>query len=156
KENKSDGQAVRTAETKADNDTINIRDFGVIGNSKNETIGFQKALNSAVGKVLYIPKQSGSYYLTRQLKVPSNTTLIFDSEVIMKSTDDLIQQAPKFEAFFRIEAATNVKINGNNALFRMNKAAYKGEHNHIFMINGSTNVILENVRANNSGGDGIY
>src|SRR5690606_22497372 len=83
KENKSDGQAVRTAETKADNDTINIRDFGVIGNSKNETIGFQKALNSAVGKVLYIPKQSGSYYLTRQLKVPSNTTLIFDSEVIM-------------------------------------------------------------------------
>lgn len=137
-------------------DTLNLRDFGVVGNGENETTGFQKALNSAVGKVLYIPKQQGRYYLTNQLLVPSNSTLIFDSNVIMQASDDLEQKQPRFEVLFRIQSAQNVVIKGNNALFRMNKQAYTGEHNHIFMINGSTNITLDNVRANDSGGDGVY
>ena len=137
-------------------DTINLRDFGVMGNGRNETAGFQKALDAAVGKVLYIPKQQGSYYLTRQLLVPSNSTLVFDSNVIVQATDDLRQAHANFEALFRIENADNVNIKADNALFRMNKSAYKGEHNHIFMINGSSNVSIHNAKANDSGGDGFY
>ncbi|WP_222867730.1 right-handed parallel beta-helix repeat-containing protein [Sphingobacterium phlebotomi] len=140
----------------AQGDTINLRDFGVIGNGKNETVGFQKALNAAVGKVLFIPKQKGSYYLTRQLLIPSNSTLVFESGTIVQATDNLKQSHANFEALFRIQNADNVIIKGNSALLRMNKSAYKGEHNHIFMINGSSNVTINNVKANNSGGDGFY
>lgn len=144
------------AAVKKDSDTLNLRDFGVMGNGKNETTGFQKALDASAGKILFIPKQQGTYYLTRQLRIPSNSTLVFDSKVIVQATDDLVQNHANFEVLFRIENANNVNIKGNNALFRMNKSAYKSEHNHIFMINGSSNVSINKARANNSGGDGFY
>ncbi len=142
--------------SKLNSDTLNLRDFGVVGNGNNETIGFQKALNASVGKVLFIPKQQGKYYLTRQLRIPSNTKLVFDSNVIVQATDDLKQDHANFEVLFRIENANNINIQANNALFRMNKSAYSGEHNHIFMINGSSKVLINKARANNSGGDGFY
>src|SRR5690606_10461801 len=81
---------------------------------------------------------------------------VFDSNVIVQATDDLRQAHANFEALFRIENADNVNIKADNALFRMNKSAYKGEHNHIFMINGSSNVSIHNAKANDSGGDGFY
>lgn len=144
------------ASTKRNSDTLNLRDFGVLGNGKNETIGFQKAIDASVGKVLFIPKQQGAYYLTRQLLIPSNSKFVFDPNVIMQATDDLKQSHADFEALIRIENANNVLIEANNALFRMNKSAYSGEHNHIFMINGSSNITIKKAKANNSGGDGFY
>lgn len=144
------------APTKRSSDTLNLRDFGVLGNGKNETIGFQKAIDASVGKVLFIPKQQGAYYLTRQLLIPSNSKFIFDSRAIIQATDDLKQDHADFEVLFRIEGANDVYFQGNNALFRMNKSAYSGEHNHIFMINGASNVTINGVRANDSGGDGVY
>gem|GEM_PF-1481845 len=141
---------------KRDKDTLNLRDFGVVGNGKNETISFQEAIDASAGKVLFIPKQQGAYYLTRQLRIPSNSKLIFDSGTIIQATDDLNQSHADFEALIRIEDANNVLIEANNALFRMNKSAYSGEHNHIFMINGASDVTIRKARANNSGGDGFY
>lgn len=142
--------------SKRNSDTLSLRDFGVVGNGKNETIGFQKALNASVGKVLFIPKQQGKYYLTRQLFIPSNSKLVFDSNVIIQATDDLKQSHADFEALIRIENVDNVNIHANKAVFRMNKSAYASEHNHIFMINGASNVTIKNAKANNSGGDGFY
>lgn len=156
KQNEKDNQANSIGKVKTDSDTLNIRDFNVFGDGKDETAAFQRALNAAVGKILYIPKQNRNYYLTGQLIIPTNSFLVFDSNVIIQSKDDLNQSHANFEALFRIENVNNVNIQANNALFRMNKSVYKGEHNHIFMINGASNITINKARANDSGGDGFY
>ncbi|MCC2600009.1 hypothetical protein [Sphingobacterium sp. FBM7-1] len=137
-------------------DRVNINDFGAIGSGKDETTQIQRALNAAVGKTLYIPKQTGSYYLSRQLIVPSNINIICDKGVVFKATDDLNQDFRRFEVLFRFEGSRNVSFDGNGAKFYMNKKFYNKEFNHLFMVNGATNIVLKNIVAENSGGDGFY
>ena len=128
----------------------------VKGDGTDETTAFQNILNASIGKRLYIPLQQGSNYLTGQLIIPSNIIIEFQPGVLFKATDDLIQTDPGFEALFRLEGSENVTIYANNAVFYMNKSAYSGEHNHIFMINGAKNVSIYDANANDSGGDGFY
>ncbi|MCW2262044.1 MULTISPECIES: right-handed parallel beta-helix repeat-containing protein [Sphingobacterium] len=137
-------------------DTIDIRTFGVLGNGGDETKKIQEALNKSVGKTLYIPKQKGSFYLSGQLIVPSNLEIICHKEVVFKAKNNLKQDIENFEVLFRFENSKNVVFNGNGAKFFMERKFYKSEFNHLFMINGASNITLKNILAENSGGDGIY
>lgn len=137
-------------------DTINIKSFGVVGNGLDETVNIQKALNSATGKVLFIPKQQGKYYLSGQLLVPSNIVVVFEKGVIFKALNTLKQDISNFEVLFRFQNSKNVSFFGNNARFFMEKNYYTKEFNHLFMINGATNINLYNIRAESAGGDGFY
>lgn len=137
-------------------DTLYLNDFGVVGSGEDETEGFQKAIDAAIGKVLYIPQQQGSFYLVGQLIVPSNSDIVFNPKSIVQASNDLKTKINDFEVLFRIQDVNNVSIKANDALFKMNKLAYDGEHNHIFMINGANNVLIDRARANDSGGDGYY
>jgi hypothetical protein len=137
-------------------DTINVTSFDVRGDGSDETQKIQLAILKSEGKILYFPMQKGKWYFSGQLKVPSNITLLFDPQVIFMAKDNLKQGISDFEVLFRIENAENVKIQGNGAHFRMNTSKYSSEYNHLFMINGSRNVLIKNVNAIGSGGDGIY
>lgn len=137
-------------------DTISLMSFGVYGNGEDETKKIQQALNSSVGKILYIPKQKKSYYKIRQLIIPNNIKIICDPSVIFMGSDDLNQSIESFEVMFRFENSENVTFNGQGALFKMNKMAYYSEHNHIFMINGGQNINLQNLHIKDSGGDAIF
>src|SRR5690606_3731083 len=53
------------------------------------------------------------------------------------------------------QSSENVTWIGNGSVYKVNKAAYSGEHNHAFMINGATNITIQDVKANDSGGDGF-
>lgn len=136
--------------------TINLKDYGVYGNGTDETKKIQAALIDAVGKTLYIPKQLGDFYFIRQLIIPSNIKIVCEKGVVFMGSDDLKQTIKDFEVMFRFENSENVIFDGNGATFQMNKSNYSGEHNHIFMINGGKNISLKNINTENSGGDGFY
>jgi len=121
-----------------------------------DTVALQAALQAAEGKKLYIPKQSGPYYLSGQLFVSSNTTIEFEPGTIVQAVDTLSRVAPH-ERLLRLKVVENVHIQGNGATLRMNKAAYtSGEQAHCIDISGSRNVVIENLNCNDSGGDGFY
>ncbi|GGD89311.1 right-handed parallel beta-helix repeat-containing protein [Paenibacillus nasutitermitis] len=121
-----------------------------------DTAALQSALQAAAGKKLIIPKQQANYYLTGQLYIPSNIVLEFESGTVLQAIDTLRITAP-YERLIRILDAKNVVVIGNGATLRMNKLAYpNNEQAHIFDISGSENVVIGNIQANDSGGDGFY
>jgi hypothetical protein len=123
----------------------------------NDTLALQTALNAASGHKLYIPKQRVGFYLTGQLFIPSQIAIEFEPGTIIQAVDTLSRVGPVYERLIRIKTVKDVYINGNGSTLRMNKAAYTtGEQAHIFDISGSENVVLENINANDSGGDGFY
>ncbi|MDR6550299.1 right-handed parallel beta-helix repeat-containing protein [Paenibacillus qinlingensis] len=139
-------------------DTIIATWFGAKGDGlTNDTLALQTALNTASGHKLFIPKQRSGFYLTGQLFIPSQIAIELEPGTIIQAIDTLSRVSPTFERLIRIKTVKDVYINGNGAIFRMNKAAYtSGEQAHIFDISGSENVVIENINANDSGGDGFY
>ncbi|WP_409345055.1 right-handed parallel beta-helix repeat-containing protein [Paenibacillus sp. MBLB4367] len=131
--------------------------FGAKGDGITvDTQALQNALNAASGGKLFIPKQRSGYYLTGQLFVRSGTVIEFEPGTVVQAIDTLSRKAP-YERLIRILNADNVHICGNGATLQMNKAAYNsGEQAHIFDISGSSNVLIERINANDSGGDGFY
>ncbi|RKN84304.1 right-handed parallel beta-helix repeat-containing protein [Paenibacillus ginsengarvi] len=121
-----------------------------------DTAALQAALQASQGKTLYIPKQTGPYYLTGQLFVSSHTTIVLESGTIIQAIDTLSRVAP-YERLLRIKMVENVRIQGNGATLRMNKTAFtSGEQAHCIDISGSRNVVIEQLNCNDSGGDGFY
>ncbi|TMV48697.1 right-handed parallel beta-helix repeat-containing protein [Paenibacillus mesophilus] len=138
-------------------DMISLKWFGAKGDGVTEdTAAFQAAFDAAAGRKLFVPKQRGGYYLSHQLFIRSRTTVEFEAGTIVQAVDTLSVTAP-YEKLFRLLDVSDVRIIGNGAVLRMNKAAYTtGEHAHIFDISGSSNITIEHVNANDSGGDGFY
>ncbi|ULL15944.1 right-handed parallel beta-helix repeat-containing protein [Paenibacillus sp. H1-7] len=139
-------------------DTLIVSWFGTKADGvTNDTQALQAALNAASGRKLFIPKQRAGYYLTGQLFIPGQIAIELEPGTIIQAVDTLSRVGPAYERLIRIKTVKDVYINGNGATFRMNKAAYtSGEQAHIFDISGSENVVIENVNANDSGGDGFY
>lgn len=138
------------------NDTIYLADFGAVGDGTDETAKIQRALNAAIGKTLFISKQSRTHYLCGQLLIPSNIKVIFGNNVVFLAKDNLKQDMRNAEVLFRFEGSENVVFDGNGAIFKMNKEKYSGESNHIIKVNGAKNITIKNVNAISSGGDGFY
>ncbi|GAA3407308.1 right-handed parallel beta-helix repeat-containing protein [Paenibacillus hodogayensis] len=138
-------------------DTVRASWFGAKGDGTTvETQALQNALNAAAGKRLYIPKQTGGFYLSGQLIVPGDIVVEFEPGTIVQAIDTLNRNAP-YERLIRIKNVKNVRIEGNGATLRMNKPAYpSGEQAHIIDISGCENVTIERLNANDSGGDGFY
>ncbi|WP_282943109.1 right-handed parallel beta-helix repeat-containing protein [Paenibacillus sp. RC67] len=131
--------------------------FGTKGDGVTEdTVALQNALNASVGKKLYIPLHKNNYYLSGQLIFPSHITIEFEHGTVIQAIDTLLRTTP-YERLVRMKNVTDIIIYGNGATFRMNKAAYSsGEQAHIFDISGSSNITIEQINANDSGGDGFY
>lgn len=138
-------------------ETVMATWFGLKGDGVTpDTAALQNALDTAAGRKLFLSKQQGAFYLTGQLFVPGNIAIELEPGTIIQAVDTLKRTAP-YERLIRIKNAKNVTITGNGAIIRMNKAAYtSGEQAHIFDISGSENVTIDNVSANDSGGDGFY
>lgn len=121
-----------------------------------DTQALQAALDAAAGGRLLFPKQEGPYYLSHQLFIRSSTVIEFEAGAVIQAVDTLSVVAP-YEKLFRLLDVRDVRIIGNGAVLRMNKDAYTtGEHANIFDISGSSNITIERVNANDSGGDGFY
>ena len=133
---------------------MTIDAFGPVGLGNDDTAVFQTALNwsAALGQTLEVPASS-SPYSVGPLYFPSNTSLVLDAGVI-------VQARPGFSAdqkLLNIVNVSNIDVQGNGAVFRMQKAEYtSGEYRHCLDIEGASDVSISSISCNDSGGDGLY
>ncbi|MCF2503365.1 hypothetical protein L0663_08255 [Dyadobacter sp. CY107] len=132
---------------------VNVEWFGVVGDGATDnTVALQAMLDRADISSIYFPKPAVSYRIKR-LNLRSNKTLILDEGTIVEGLGTLGAE----ERMIMMNNVQNVSIKGTNVVFKDQKAKYtSGEQRHIFAMLGVTNVTIEGVAANNSGGDGFY
>ena len=136
-------------------DAVNPLDYGVTGDgTTDDATNFNAALQAAAGKILYIPKQSGSFYLVGDnLLIPSNTGIVCETGVVIKT------KASSFvtgDAIFYMNEVDNVTIQGNGAILQ---GLREGSGTSIISmgvkIAGSTNVRIHDLKCIDASGDGF-
>ncbi len=133
---------------------LNLQEFGKTGPKGDDTPIFRRALAEASrkGQALEVPAMRTPYRIS-PLYLPSKTTLLLDSGVI-------IQALPGYadgKKLFNIVDATAVQIVGYGAILKMNRAEYKsGQYRHCLSINGSKLVSIKGITCLSPGGNGVY
>jgi hypothetical protein len=133
---------------------VSLLSFGAAGQGGDDTAVFQTALNSTAlqGKVLEIPVAARPYNI-QSIYLPANTNLLVDAGVVVQATPGYSM----YQSMINIEDVSNVVINATGSTFQMNKAEYTtGEYRDCTRIAGASNVTIQGMTCNNSGGDGIY
>ena len=138
-------------------ETVKVSDFGFDPSDSTEFI--KKALASGAKKVI-LDKQAGPWY-TLPLKMPSNIEFILEPSV------ELVAKRGEFRGkrdyLLELPAVTNVILRGGEgSTLRMWKSDYQkppyvhSEWRYALRIaKGCKNILVENLRMVQSGGDGI-
>jgi hypothetical protein len=132
---------------------VNARWFNIVGDGVTDnTSAIQALLNRTDLPTIYFPKPSISYRLST-ISLRSNKTLIFEDGSVVEGLGNL-SESQKMIFMYQVQ---NVTIKGHNVIFRDLKENYtSGQFRHIFSMEGVTNVLIDGISANNSGGDGFY
>jgi polygalacturonase len=130
---------------------ISVLWFGATGDGvTDDTAAIQAALG--MGGKIVIPKPSVKYK-TDTLAIPSNIDIDIENGTIIEANSGFAEQ----EELINIIDVSNVVIRGYGAVCQMLKAEYTtGEFRHGVNIRGATNVNIEGLSSNDSGGDGFY
>ncbi|WP_373712025.1 right-handed parallel beta-helix repeat-containing protein [Jeotgalibaca porci] len=111
----------------------------------------QSIIDSNEGNTI-LWNSNGLPYLTRQLNLRSNTTIIFSPETVVKAFTGFNTH----ENLFHIVRKDNIVIHGNFATIKMLKSEYTtGEWRNCISIFGSKNIRIYDLNIEDSGGDGI-
>lgn len=143
---------------------IDAKMFGLIGfgdNQTDETDAFLKMLNysSNYGVKVSVPVGEYGYYLLGEIYVPDNTYVKFSPQAVFKARDDLRQtftNTSPFEVLFRFSDTKGAIWHCNRARMYYDKSKYSGEHNHIFMFDGASDLFIYDPFCQDAGGDGFY
>jgi len=133
---------------------LSLREFGKTGLKGDDTPIFRRALAEASrkGQALEVPAMRTPYRIS-PLYLPSKTTLLLDSGVI-------IQALPGFadgQKLLNIVNANAVQVIGYGAVLKMNREEYKsGQYRHCITVNGSSLVAIKGVTCVSPGGNGVY
>ncbi|MCF2516443.1 right-handed parallel beta-helix repeat-containing protein [Dyadobacter sp. CY351] len=132
---------------------VNVEWFGVKGDGTTDnTATIQAILNRTDIPNIFFPKPAVSYRL-KEMFMRSNKNIVFADGTIVEGLGTLGLE----ERMVLMNGIQNVTIKGNNVVFKDQKANYtSGQQRHIFTMLGVTNVTIEGIAANNSGGDGYY
>lgn len=139
-----------------DGAAINVTDYGVTGDgTTDDATAFNLALQAAAGKVLWIPQQSGSYYLIGDnLLIESNTTIVCEPGVVIKTKASAFGTG---DAIFYMNEVDNVCVHGNGAILQ---GLREGTGTSIISmgvkIAGSTNIRIYDLKCIDASGDGFY
>jgi hypothetical protein len=134
--------------------TVILTAFGNAGLGADDTHVFQMALNSTAieGQTLEIPP---GVYNVRPIYIPAKSSVVLDPGVVVQAMPGYGQAS----RLLNISDVQNVSISGTpgQSIFRMPKAEYtSGEYRHCLAIEGATNVMIDGIQCNDSGGDGVY
>lgn len=125
---------------------------------EDSTDFLQAALDSGVKK-LVIPFM-GEPWIVRPLMVPGNIEINFEPGVLVLAKRGEFKGGG--DSLFRATDVENIAFRGYGATLRMHKKDYqnppyaKAEWRMGLAITGCTNVLVEGLRIESSGGDGIY
>ncbi len=143
---------------------IDAKMFGLVGfgdNQTDETSAFIKMLtySSNHGIKVSVPEGEYGYYLLGEVHVPDNTYVEFSPQAVIKARDDLRQtfkNTVPFEVLFRFSDTKGANWHCNRARMYYDKSKYSGEHNHIFMFDGASDLFIHDPFCQDAGGDGFY
>lgn len=127
-------------------------------NAEDSTEFLQAAIDSGAAQVV-VPYVGGPW-VVRPIKLRSNLELIFEPGVVVLAKAGEFKG--KGDSLFSVSDASNISIRGYGATLRMRKADYqseayeKAEWRMTLDFTGCTNIKVEGVRLESSGGDGIY
>lgn len=132
---------------------VNVNWFGIVADGvTDQTALWQSLLSNTKYPNLYFPASSSSYRI-RAIRVMSNKNLTFADNVVVEGMGTLGISEP----MVYLIAVNNISIKGNNVVFRDHRENYTtGQQRHLFLMQGVTNVTIEGITANDSGGDGFY
>jgi len=127
---------------------------------KDSTRALQAAIDSGAKKV--IVDYTGKEWLTAPLKLRSNMELILEDNVVVRALPGAYKSV--HDCMLNLIKLNNVIIRGGkNSVLRMNKKDYedpkrynRSEHRHALTLRACTNVTIERLTVESSGGDGIY
>ena len=127
-------------------------------NTDDATETLQSAIDSRAETVI-VP-YLGSPWIVRPLKLRSNLTIQFEPGVVVEAKRGEFQG--KGDSLFAGANLENVRLLGYGATLRMHKEDYrkepyaKAEWRMVLSLGSCTNVTVEGLRLESSGGDGIY
>jgi hypothetical protein len=127
-------------------------------NPEDSTQTLQAALNSKA-KTLVIPYM-GSPWLVRPLRLHSDQLILLEPGVLVLAKKGEFKG--KGDSLFTASDVENLTLRGYGATLRMRKEDYqkapyeKAEWRMGIAIRGGKNVLIEGLRIESSGGDGIY
>jgi len=127
-------------------------------NADDSTEFVQAAIDSGAAQVV-VP-YVGAPWVVRPIKLRSDLDLIFEPGVVVLAKPGEFKG--KGDSLFSVSDASNIAIRGYGATLRMRKADYqskayeKAEWRMTLDFAGCTNIKIEGVRLESSGGDGIY
>jgi parallel beta-helix repeat protein len=140
---------------------FNVLDFGADRTGATETrqafVDACTAIAAAGSGTLFVP--DGTYLVDTDsyadaINLPSNCHLMMAAGAVIQLAE--LGAEDNNHAIFRVSAKTNVKITGGKIIGRRTGPS-SGEHGFgIYILNGSTNVIVEDVEIIDQWGDGIY
>ncbi len=122
------------------------------------THAIQGAINSGARTVV-IPYM-GADWIVRPLTLASNQDIMFEPGVVVMAKRGEFHG--KQDSLFQGIGVHDVILRGYGAVLRMRKADYRGqgytksEHRHVLTLKGASNITVEGLTLENSGGDGIY
>jgi hypothetical protein len=134
--------------------TVSLLHFGNAGFGGDDTNVFQTALNytAANGQTLEIP--AGGYNIN-PVSFPANSNVFVDTGVTVTANSGYGDGVRMLNI-----SSSNVTITGASAavsVFHMRKAEYtSGEQRHCLNIADASNVTINGISCNDSGGDGLY
>lgn len=136
-------------------DAVNPLDYGVTGDgTTDDATNFNTALQAAAGKILYIPKQTGSFYLVGDnLLIPSNTGIVCETGVVIKTKASSFGDG---DAIFYMNEVDNITIHGNGAILQgLREGSGTSVISMGVKIAGSTNIRIYDLKCIDASGDGF-
>lgn len=132
---------------------VDLASFGARGDGQaDDTAAFQAALTAGMGKELRIPKAAVKYRVG-PLSIPSNSRILVAAGTIIEARSGFTAN----QNLISLADASNVTIVGHGAVFQMPRNEYTfGEHRHCLSVRGGSDVHIEGIACNGSGGDGFY
>src|SRR6185437_16834601 len=131
--------------------SVVVTSFGTVGQGADDTGAFQAALNRAAIKAQTLEIPPGTYNV-RPLYIPANSSVLLDAGVVIQA----LPGYRKTDRLVNISDVQNVSISGTpgQSIFRMLKSDYTtGEFRLCLAIEGATNVTIDGIQCNDSGGD---
>lgn len=118
----------------------------------------QKAIDSNASKIII--SKDGSPWVTRPLHLRSNLEIVIEEGAVIQTKPGEFKNA--WDCMFSADGCKNLIIRGPGSLVMdkkafQDKSQYKpAEWRHAIRLFSCENVIIENLKINGSGGDGIY
>ena len=122
------------------------------------TDAIQGAIDSGVGRVV-VPFM-GEPWIIRPVRMRGDLELVFEPGVVVLAKEGEFLGGG--DCLFRADDASHITVRGYGAVLRMRKRDYqqepytRAEWRMTLSFNGCTDVLVEGVRLESSGGDGIY